>query len=156
MKQRINRTHTHTHTANPFCTLVVRAVAWQNRCARVLGMSISIFSWILPSGVSLSQIYIYIYPGVSAGCPPFYCLQVSWLSTCWSAGCPRTGSHYKSRRFWQSLECTVEIWFWWKSRLWCCRFDCILGVERLSGRKNRVGVPEAPAWISICMASLVL
>ena len=100
--------------------------------------------------------YIYIYPGVSAGCPPFSCLQVSWLSTCWSAGCPRTGSHYKRRGFWQSLEWTVEMWFWWKLRLWCClpvwlHFRCgaIVGSKKIDLVCLRLllGFPAAwPPW----------
>ena len=56
-------------------------------------------------------LYIYIYPGVLVGYPPFSCFQVSRLSTCLSAGCPHTGSHCKNRVFLQSLEWTVEMWF---------------------------------------------
>ena len=84
-------------------------------------------------------------------------LVVHLLLVWWSAGCPRDGQlvvHVPVRTtkiggFWQSLEWTVEMWFWWKLRLCCCRFDCILGVERLSGRKKKTWcVSEGSAWIS--------
>ena len=88
-------------------------------------------------------IYIYIIiiffnPGVSAGCPPSSGLLISWLSTCWSAGCPHTGSHCKNRFLFSCsiFAWPVEMWFWWKYWLWCCRFACILGVDQLWGRKK--------------------
>ena len=108
-----------------------------------------------PDQIGKKCIYIYIYAGEPAGCPPFSCWKASWLSTWRPAGCPPSVSHYKNRGFWTVLGGTAEMRFCWNLRLWRCWFACISCVVILGGLKKRLGVsrlwPLFPsAWLLWC------